>query len=80
MFQTSEGRYMLFIFRFPHRLDHATSGALCVAFTKNGARWSGKAFEKRYVTKHYLALVRIHYFGMNIKCFVVYETGIFLYK
>ena len=43
--------------RFVHRLDYATSGCLCVALTKKGARWGHKAFAKRYVKKHYLALV-----------------------
>ena len=43
--------------RFIHRLDYATSGALCVASSPHGARWGHKAFEKRHVTKHYLALV-----------------------
>lgn len=47
-------------FRFIHRLDYATSGCLCVALTKKAARWGNKAFAKRYVTKHYLALVRGH--------------------
>lgn len=47
-------------FRFVHRLDYATSGCLCVALTKKGARWASKAFSKHYVTKHYLALVRGH--------------------
>jgi len=44
--------------RFIHRLDYATSGCLCIALTKKAARWGNKAFAKRYVTKHYLALVR----------------------
>ena len=43
--------------RFIHRLDYATSGCLCVALNKKAARWGHKAFSKRYVTKHYLALV-----------------------
>lgn len=47
-------------FRFIHRLDYATSGCLCVALNKKAARWGNKAFAKRYVTKHYLALVRGH--------------------
>jgi 23S rRNA-/tRNA-specific pseudouridylate synthase len=45
-------------FRFVHRLDYATSGCLCIALTKKGARWGNTAFAKRYVMKHYLALVR----------------------
>lgn len=47
-------------FRFIHRLDYATSGCLCIALTKKAARWGNKAFAKRYVTKHYLALVYGH--------------------
>lgn len=47
-------------FRFVHRLDYATSGCLCIALTKKGARWGHKAFANRYVTKHYLALIRGH--------------------
>jgi 23S rRNA-/tRNA-specific pseudouridylate synthase len=46
------------IMRFLHRLDYATSGAICVALTKLGARRGHRAFEKHYVTKHYIALVR----------------------
>ena len=43
--------------RFIHRLDYATSGCLCIALSKKAARWGNKAFAKRYVAKHYLALV-----------------------
>lgn len=47
---------VLFV-RFIHRLDYATSGCMCIALTKKAARCGNKAFAKRYVTKHYLALV-----------------------
>lgn len=47
-------------FRFVHRLDFPTSGALALSFTKRGAGWGSQVFQKRYVTKHYLALVRGH--------------------
>lgn len=45
--------------RFVHRLDHATSGCLCIAADKKTARAASKAFQNRTVTKHYLALVLI---------------------
>lgn len=45
-------------FRFTHRLDYATSGALCLALNKKAARKMQAAFVKHEVTKHYIALVR----------------------
>ncbi len=50
--------------RFVHRLDYPTSGALCVATSSKYSRWACKAFERRHVTKHYLALVcgKLHRF------------------
>ena len=53
--------------RFIHRLDYATSGALCVATSPHGARWGHKAFEKRHVTKHYLALVSTRHCSYFLK-------------
>lgn len=47
-------------FRFTHRLDYATSGALCLALNKKAARKMQSAFVKHEVTKHYIALVRGH--------------------
>ncbi|XP_029657263.2 RNA pseudouridylate synthase domain-containing protein 1 isoform X1 [Octopus sinensis] len=51
-------------FRFTHRLDYATSGALCLALNKKAAKKMQMAFLRREVIKHYLALVRGH---VNIK-------------
>jgi len=47
-------------FRFVHRLDFATSGALCIALTKKGAASAFKAFKEHKVDKKYIALVRGH--------------------
>ncbi|XP_030840125.1 RNA pseudouridylate synthase domain-containing protein 1-like [Strongylocentrotus purpuratus] len=47
-------------FRFIHRLDYSTSGALCLALNKKAAANAGKMFKDRRVTKRYLALVRGH--------------------
>ena len=44
-------------FRFVHRLDFATSGALCLALNRQAASHLASAFKKRLVTKYYLALV-----------------------
>ena len=43
--------------RFAHRLDFATSGALCLALTRKAASKTCACFVKRRVTKHYIALV-----------------------
>ncbi|XP_068102806.1 RNA pseudouridylate synthase domain-containing protein 1 [Hyperolius riggenbachi] len=45
-------------FRFCHQLDFSTSGALCVALSKEAAGRAYKCFKERTVTKAYLALVR----------------------
>ncbi|XP_023238629.1 RNA pseudouridylate synthase domain-containing protein 1-like [Centruroides sculpturatus] len=55
-------------FRFCHRLDYSTSGAICVAISKHAAREASKAFEKRTVEKYYLALVHGH---VNEDLFVI---------
>ncbi|PIK47216.1 putative RNA pseudouridylate synthase domain-containing protein 1 [Apostichopus japonicus] len=47
-------------FRFTHRLDYSTSGALCVALHKKASSSAQKMFQKREVQKEYLALVRGH--------------------
>ncbi|XP_063961986.1 RNA pseudouridylate synthase domain-containing protein 1-like [Lytechinus pictus] len=44
-------------FRFIHRLDYSTSGALCIALNKNAAAIAMKYFKDRRVTKEYLALI-----------------------
>ena len=45
-------------FRFPHQLDYATSGALCITLNKKTTREIVKLFKDRKVEKEYLALVR----------------------
>ncbi|XP_061404994.1 RNA pseudouridylate synthase domain-containing protein 1-like isoform X2 [Lethenteron reissneri] len=47
-------------FRFCHQLDYATSGALCVALSRQAAGGAFRAFSQRRVAKAYLALVRGH--------------------
>lgn len=47
-------------FRFAHRLDYSTSGALCIALTKCAAREAMKAFASRRTHKYYVALLRGH--------------------
>ncbi|XP_032826098.2 RNA pseudouridylate synthase domain-containing protein 1 [Petromyzon marinus] len=47
-------------FRFCHQLDYATSGALCVALSRQAAGGAFRAFSQRRVVKAYLALVRGH--------------------
>lgn len=47
-------------FRYPHRLDFATSGILCVALNKAAARWAVQAFTSHRTEKYYLGLVRGH--------------------
>lgn len=46
--------------RFPHQLDFATSGILCVAFDKKAAASISKCFAERTAKKDYLALVFGH--------------------
>lgn len=52
---------LVFIFvssyRFCHQLDFSTSGALCVALSKEAAGRAYKCFKERTVTKAYMALV-----------------------
>ncbi|XP_022092579.1 RNA pseudouridylate synthase domain-containing protein 1-like isoform X2 [Acanthaster planci] len=47
-------------FRFVHRLDYSTSGALCVALNKKASADAVKAFKKHKVKKSYHALLRGH--------------------
>lgn len=47
-------------FRFPHRLDFATSGVLCVALNKKAAQMAVDAFALRRTDKYYLALLHGH--------------------
>lgn len=47
-------------FRNVHQLDYATSGLLVFGLTKKAAGAAGRAFEKRLVSKWYLALVDGH--------------------
>lgn len=43
--------------KFVHQLDYATSGVLCLAFSKDVASRLAHCFEMRYTKKQYLALV-----------------------
>eukprot|EP00668_Euglena_longa_P048226 GGOE01065291.1.p1 GENE.GGOE01065291.1~~GGOE01065291.1.p1 ORF type:complete len:284 (+),score=96.06 GGOE01065291.1:70-921(+) len=43
--------------RFIHQLDFATSGILCLGFTKKATARLAKCFEGRTTEKHYLAIV-----------------------
>ncbi|XP_066259008.1 RNA pseudouridylate synthase domain-containing protein 1-like [Euwallacea similis] len=45
-------------FYFPHRLDFATSGLLCIPKTKEACKAVSSAFSGRTTRKYYLALVR----------------------
>jgi len=47
-------------FHFAHRLDFSTSGALCIALTKNAAKEAMASFSSRNTRKYYLALLRGH--------------------
>lgn len=47
-------------FRFVHRLDYSTSGAICIALDKKSAAQATKLFENRKTKKYYLAVVRGH--------------------
>ena len=49
-----------FGFRHVHQLDYATSGLLCVALSKKAAKAASSLFQKRLVSKLYLALVSGH--------------------
>ena len=53
-------------FRFVHRLDFSTSGVICLALNKLAASRAAKQFEKRRVTKTYLALLRGHLRDGNV--------------
>lgn len=44
-------------FRFPHQLDYATSGVLCITLNKKTTREAAAHFKERKVFKEYLALV-----------------------
>ena len=44
-------------FRFPHQLDYATSGALCISLNKEITRSISLLFKQRKVFKQYIALV-----------------------
>ncbi|XP_046568338.1 RNA pseudouridylate synthase domain-containing protein 1-like [Haliotis rubra] len=57
-----------FGFRFAHRLDHATSGVLCIALNKTTAGTFQNCFSKRKILKHYLALVHGH---MEDRCLFI---------
>ncbi|KAH8877803.1 RNA pseudouridylate synthase domain-containing protein 1 [Schistosoma japonicum] len=45
------------MFHFVHRLDCPTSGLICIAYDTKVASMIRRAFEKREVTKYYLAIV-----------------------
>lgn len=47
-------------FRYVHRLDHATSGIICLALNKNAAKHLHYQFRHKRVVKYYMALVRGH--------------------
>ncbi|XP_055945431.1 RNA pseudouridylate synthase domain-containing protein 1-like [Argiope bruennichi] len=49
-----------FGFRFCHRLDYSTSGALAIALNKKAAKESTIAFNSKKIDKYYLALVHGH--------------------
>ena len=57
-----------FGFRLVHQLDFATSGLLCVALSKKAAAAAGRLFEKRLVSKLYLALVDGHVAWEHASC------------
>lgn len=52
-------------FYFVHRLDYATSGLLCIPLTKTRCAQLSRQFEKRQITKFYLAIVRGHISGLH---------------
>ncbi|XP_054272046.1 RNA pseudouridylate synthase domain-containing protein 1-like [Macrosteles quadrilineatus] len=47
-------------FYFTHRLDFATSGAICIALHKKACSAASSAFQNRTSRKYYLALLRGH--------------------
>ena len=53
-------------FRFPHQLDYATSGALCITLNKKTTSDVVKLFKNRQVEKEYLALVRMMWNADNV--------------
>lgn len=57
-------------FKWVHQLDFATSGALCVALTKDGAAAACNSFEQRKVKKQYLAVLYGH---LNVKDLTQFE-------
>ncbi|KAG2379354.1 hypothetical protein C9374_007493 [Naegleria lovaniensis] len=50
--------------RFPHRLDMATSGVLCISMTRESCASLSNSFEQKSSRKFYLALIHGH-FKMN---------------
>lgn len=56
--------FLLFNFRFVHRLDYATSGILCLGLNRNATKHLAWKFKHQEVTKYYLALVSLLY-GFN---------------
>mmetsp|Transcript_8268 Transcript_8268/g.27838 ORF Transcript_8268/g.27838 Transcript_8268/m.27838 type:complete len:220 (-) Transcript_8268:547-1206(-) len=54
--------------RFPHRLDFATSGVLCIGLSRRATGAAGKLFESRSACKEYLAICygRVAREGMKI--------------
>jgi RluA family pseudouridine synthase len=53
--------------RFCHQLDFATSGILCMAFTKKATHEIAQLFEQRTTKKEYIALVFGHVKESSIK-------------
>lgn len=53
-------RKLRHLFYFPHRLDYATSGILCLALCKKACAAASAAFENGFCGKFYLAIVRGH--------------------
>lgn len=57
-------------FYFPHRLDYATSGLLCIPKTKLSCTEISKALSDQRTQKYYIALVRgivsFHILDVNI--------------
>ena len=47
-------------FYFPHRLDYATSGVICIALNKKACAAAATAFSLQLTQKYYLALVHGH--------------------
>lgn len=57
-------------FKWVHQLDYATSGALCVALSRDGAAAACSSFQLRRVKKQYLAVLYGH---LNVKDLSQYE-------